>query len=75
MPGSGPVAAVQLVPTLFLIAVMMFVLVRLLPGDPTAAFLGERANDADIARINAQLGLDQPIIGAVLAVPRSICAR
>ena len=37
-------------------------LVRLLPGDPTAAFLGERANDADVARINAQLGLDRPII-------------
>jgi peptide/nickel transport system permease protein len=52
----------QLVPTLFLITVVAFVLVRLLPGDPTAAFLGERASDADIARINAQLGLDQPII-------------
>jgi peptide/nickel transport system permease protein len=51
-----------MVPTLFLITVVAFVLVRLLPGDPTAAFLGERASDADIARINAQLGLDQPII-------------
>jgi len=47
---------------LFLITVVAFVLVRLLPGDPTAAFLGERANDADVARINAQLGLDRPIV-------------
>lgn len=52
----------QLVPTLFLITVAAFVLVRLLPGDPTAAFLGERAKEADIARINAQLGLDRPIV-------------
>ena len=61
-PGRVLSRLVQLVPTLFLITVVAFVLVRLLPGDPTAAFLGERASDADIARINAQLGLDQPII-------------
>jgi peptide/nickel transport system permease protein len=61
-PGRVLSRLVQLVPTLFLITVAAFVLVRLLPGDPTAAFLGERASDADIARINAQLGLDQPII-------------
>jgi len=61
-PGRILSRLAQLVPTLFLITVVAFVLVRLLPGDPTAAFLGERANDADIARINAQLGLDQPII-------------
>ena len=61
-PGRILSRLAQLVPTLFLITIVAFVLVRLLPGDPTAAFLGERANDADIARINAQLGLDQPII-------------
>jgi peptide/nickel transport system permease protein len=64
LPGPGRVLSrlAQLVPTLFLITVVAFVLVRLLPGDPTAAFLGERANDADVARINAQLGLDRPIV-------------
>jgi peptide/nickel transport system permease protein len=34
----------------------------LLPGDPASAMLGDRARDADVARINAQLGLDKPII-------------
>ena len=55
-------ASLQIIPTLILITVAAFVLVRLLPGDPTATFLGERARDADIARINAQLGLDRPIV-------------
>ncbi|KGM30449.1 ABC transporter permease [Inquilinus limosus] len=52
---------IQLVPTLFLVLVVIFVLVRLLPGDPTSAMLGDRATDADVARLNAQLGLDRSI--------------
>jgi peptide/nickel transport system permease protein len=52
----------QIIPTLILITVAAFVLVRLLPGDPTATFLGERARESDIVRINAQLGLDRPIV-------------
>jgi peptide/nickel transport system permease protein len=51
----------QIVPTFLLIMVVMFVLVRLLPGDPTSALLGERATDEAVARINAQYGLDKPI--------------
>ncbi|MBI1417044.1 MAG: ABC transporter permease subunit [Limimaricola sp.] len=52
----------QLIPTLIFILIVVFVLVRLLPGDPTSAILGDRALDADVERINRQLGLDQPII-------------
>lgn len=51
----------QIIPTFIVILVVTFVLVRLLPGDPTSAILGDRATDADVARINAQLGLDKPI--------------
>ena len=51
----------QLIPTLAFILVVIFVLVRLLPGDPASAILGDRARDADVARINAELGLDQPL--------------
>lgn len=55
------VRLLQILPTFFLIMVVIFFLVRLLPGDPTSAILGIRATDADVARINASLGLDQPI--------------
>jgi peptide/nickel transport system permease protein len=51
----------QMVPTFVFILVITFVLVRLLPGDPTSAILGDRAIDADVKRINNELGLDQPI--------------
>ncbi|MGO4126874.1 ABC transporter permease [Inquilinus sp. YAF38] len=63
MPNLNHVAKrlVQLVPTLFLVLVVIFVLVRLLPGDPTSAMLGDKATDADVARLNAQLGLDRSL--------------
>lgn len=51
----------QLIPTLAFILVVVFVLVRLLPGDPASAILGDRAKDADVVRINAELGLDKPV--------------
>jgi peptide/nickel transport system permease protein len=51
----------QIVPTFFLIMVVIFVLARLLPGDPTSAILGIRATDEAVARINAELGLDRSI--------------
>ena len=51
----------QLVPTLILIGVIVFVLTRYLPGGPIAALLGDKATDEAIARITAQYGFDQPM--------------
>ena len=51
----------QTIPTIAFILVVTFLIVRLLPGDPASAMLGDRAIDADVARINAKLGLDKPI--------------
>ena len=51
----------QIVPTFLLILVTIFVLVRLLPGDPVSAMLGDRATDEAVTRMRAQLGLDQPL--------------
>jgi peptide/nickel transport system permease protein len=50
-----------MIPTVIFILIVTFVLVRLLPGDPASAMLGDRAIDADVERINRQLGLDQPV--------------
>jgi len=51
----------QMIPTVIFILIVTFVLVRLLPGDPASAMLGDRAIDADVERINHQLGLDRPV--------------
>ena len=52
----------QIIPTFVFILVVIFVIVRLLPGDPASAIIGDRATDADVARINSELGLDKPIL-------------
>jgi peptide/nickel transport system permease protein len=49
------------VPVMTVVAVFVFALLHLSPGDPAAIIAGDTATDADIARIRAQLGLDQPI--------------
>ncbi|MFC9648457.1 ABC transporter permease [Streptomyces sp. NPDC056937] len=48
--------------TVFLTLTTVFLLVRLAPGDPAAAYAGPTATTADLARIRAQFGLDQPLL-------------
>jgi peptide/nickel transport system permease protein len=50
-----------LFPILFGLSILVFVWIRLLPGSPAEALLGERANPQAIAQIHHQLGLDQPL--------------
>ena len=50
-----------LVPILFGVSVLIFVWIRLLPGSPAEALLGERADQQSITQIRQQLGLDKPL--------------
>ncbi|ADU70249.1 ABC transporter permease [Pantoea sp. At-9b] len=50
-----------IIPTLLVILIVTFTIVRLLPGDPASAMIGDRATDADVTRINNELGLSQPL--------------
>ncbi len=52
----------QLVPVLFGISVITFVLIHAIPGDPARLLLGARATAEAIAAIRKQFGLDQPVI-------------
>jgi peptide/nickel transport system permease protein len=49
-------------PTLFGVAVIVFVLLRVVPGDPIAMMIPPGASEADIGRLRALYGLDQPIL-------------
>jgi peptide/nickel transport system permease protein len=51
----------QLIPILFGLSILLFAWLRLLPGGPATALLGERATPERIAAINHAYGLDQPI--------------
>ena len=50
-----------LVPTFLLVMVIIFLLVRLLPGDPAIALLGDKASDAELAAFRERLGLNAPL--------------
>jgi len=47
---------------LWLIASLVFLLLRVAPGDPIDALLGTRAPESARAALRAQLGLDQPLL-------------
>jgi len=49
------------VPSLIGVSILVFSMSHLVPGDPVAIMLGERATSADMARLRAQLGLDRPL--------------
>lgn len=49
------------VPVLAIVAVLVFLLLRLTPGDPAAILAGDAASVDQIARIRTSLGLDRPI--------------
>ena len=49
------------VPTLLGVLVVAFLLLNVVPGDPVAEMVGERADSATIARLRAELRLDDPL--------------
>ncbi|MCL4762895.1 MAG: ABC transporter permease [Burkholderiales bacterium] len=49
------------IPVLAIVAVIVFLLLHLSPGDPAAIIAGDTATSDDIERIRRQLGLDRPL--------------
>jgi peptide/nickel transport system permease protein len=50
-----------LVPVLLGVSVVVFLVLHLSPGDPAEIMLGSQASQADVARLRADLGLDEPL--------------
>jgi len=51
----------EIIPTLLILSVIIFLLQRLLPGDPAIALAGEEAGAELIEQIRQQYGLDRPL--------------
>ena len=49
------------VPVVLVVGVLVFLMLRLTPGDPAAVIAGNTASNEDITQIRNQLGLDKPI--------------
>lgn len=52
----------QLIPTLLGVSLVIFLFVRMIPGDPARLMAGPQATQQDIALVRADLGLDQPAV-------------
>ena len=50
------------IPVMAIVAVFVFAMLRLTPGDPASIIAGASATSQDIVDIRAKLGLDQPIL-------------
>jgi ABC-type dipeptide/oligopeptide/nickel transport system permease component len=49
------------IPTLFAVLTIIFLLMRVVPGDPAYAVLGDYATDDAVAALREQMGLNKPI--------------
>ncbi|MFM1653135.1 ABC transporter permease [Brevibacillus sp. B_LB10_24] len=51
----------SLIPVLFVVSVVIFLIIHLTPGDPASVMLGEEATPEQIQEMRTNLGLDQPV--------------
>lgn len=61
-----------LIPTLFGVLVVAFLLLHVAPGDPVQAMVGERADSLTVARLRAELHLDEPLPSRFLVYTRGL---
>jgi peptide/nickel transport system permease protein len=52
----------SLIPVLFVVSVVVFLVIYLIPGGPATALLGMEASPDQIAALNAELGFDRPFL-------------
>jgi len=53
---------ITLVVTLFLVSILIFAVINIIPGDPAQIILGTEATPETLARVRAKLGLDRPAV-------------
>lgn len=51
----------QAVPTLFVVSVLVFAIIRLIPGDAASVMAGPDASPADVELVRERLGLNNPL--------------
>jgi peptide/nickel transport system permease protein len=55
------------IPVVVIVALFIFLMLRLSPGDPAVIMAGDNATPAELAAIRTQLGLDKPLLLSFLA--------
>ena len=52
----------QIVPTVLMITLVVFVMMRSIPGDPVVALLGDAYTEEDAIKARQAYGLNQPVL-------------
>lgn len=52
----------SVIPVLFVVSVVIFTLLKMVPGSPAASMLGDLATADDIAALESRMGLDRPLV-------------
>src|SRR5687767_416834 len=52
----------QIVPTIIMITLVVFVMMQSIPGDPVVAMLGEAYTEEDANKVRREYGLDRPVL-------------
>ena len=52
----------EIVPTVLMITLVVFVMMRSIPGDPVVALLGDAYTEEDAIKVRAAYGLDEPVL-------------
>lgn len=55
------IRCLQIIPSLFVVVTLTFVLTRMIPGDPARAVLGPQASVEDVEKMRETMGLNQPL--------------
>jgi len=65
---------IYILPTLILVAVMVFLLIHMIPGDPAMVILGSDASAEEVELIREALGLNEPIYEQFVVWARQVLA-
>lgn len=52
----------QIIPVLFVVSILIFFMLRFIPGDPARLVLGDKATNAEVAAMHEKLGLNKPLL-------------
>lgn len=51
----------SMIPTLFIVSLLIFFIIRLVPGDPARVMLGDSAPEEKVMALQEELGLNEPV--------------
>lgn len=62
----------QIIPVLFFVTIFIFLMIRLIPGDPATVMLGEKATPELVQQMKIRMGLDKPLLTQYLIYMRNL---